>query len=298
MIPLVLNDDTTRLIQINMQGSVGQSGRNSPVDVKMVQAMLNNVPTTEGGPSTRLAIDGLVGPITIGAIARFQRAAKLKIVDGRIDLLGPTIRALGRTLNARGLMPRNVPGIGPVDNRIRRGLIGDYGAAPRPVRDGVAASQGFDPLGLTDWKFRSSSGVSMGADVLGIAAMYFYLEKDSRPGMIRKFPWSGVGAGLSAAPIGLEISFERMPSFGRQLRQGLFNGANPMPEDDFQGPCTVYSAGVSAGVGWSGTLCLFGSLGPIIATTRAIGFITGMEVGIPGAGITGFFGMTARAEEA
>jgi hypothetical protein len=40
---------------------------------------------------------------------------------------------------------------------------------------------------------------------------------------------------------------------------------------------------------------MFGAAGPLIMTTRAIGFIAGMEVGIPGAGFMGFFGTTGRA---
>lgn len=125
--------------------------------------------------------------------------------------------------------------------------------------------------------------------------MTFSLEKDSRPGQIRTFPWSGIGVGLSTTPVGMDISFGDFPSFGLRLRQGLF-GSNPMPEDDIPGPCTVYSIGANLGVGFSGTICLFGALGPVILSTRAIGAIVGMEVGIPGAGLMGFFGVTGRAQ--
>lgn len=61
------------------------------------------------------------------------------------------------------------------------------------------------------------------------------------------------------------------------------------------GPCTVYSIGANLGVGASGTLCMFGALGPVLLSTRAVGFIAGMEVGIPSAGLMGFFGVTGRA---
>jgi hypothetical protein len=96
--------------------------------------------------------------------------------------------------------------------------------------------------------------------------------------------------------VGLDISFSDMPSFGLRLRQGGFLGSNPMPEDDFEGPCTVYSIGANVGVGFAGTLCLFGSAGPLLFTTRSIGAIAGMEVGIPSAAITGFFGFMGKAE--
>lgn len=292
MIPLVLNDDLSRLVQISMQGSVGQGGKNSQTDVQLVQAMLNNVPDAQGGPSPKLKVDGRVGPLTIGAITRFQRAARRRVVDGRIDPLGPTIIALGQLLNARGLLPSNLSTIGPVDTRVRQGLVG--GTTAPPTRRSVGGTTSIPLISPTDWKFKSSSGVTIGALIFGVAGMNFFLEKDSRPGFIRQFPWSGIGVGLSTLPVGLDISFADFPSFGLRLRQGLF-GSNPMPEDDLAGPCTVYSIGANLGVGAAGTLCMFGALGPVLASTRAVGFIAGMEVGIPSAGLMGFFGVTGRA---
>ncbi|HPU53125.1 MAG TPA: hypothetical protein PK359_16315, partial [Burkholderiaceae bacterium] len=223
-----------------------------------------------------------------------QRALRRRIVDGRIDPNGPTVIALGRLLNSKGLMPRNVRGIGAPDPRVRLGLIGGASAPPAGRRSNLttASIPGISP---TDWQFRSSAGISIGADLFGVSAMTFSLEKDSRPGQIRTFPWSGIGVGLSTTPVGMDISFGDFPSFGLRLRQGLF-GSNPMPEDDIPGPCTVYSIGANLGVGFSGTICLFGALGPVILSTRAIGAIVGMEVGIPGAGLMGFFGVTGRAQ--
>lgn len=291
-LPLILNDDLSRLVQINLQGSVGQGGKNIPGDVQLVQAMLNNVPEAQGGSSSKLKVDGKVGPLSIAAITRFQRASHRRVVDGRIDPLGPTIITLGQTLNSRGLMPRNVAGIGPVDGRVRSGLVG--GAAPRTtVRKSITGTS-IPLISPTDWQFRSSSGVTIGALIFGVAAMNFFLEKDSRPGFVRQFPWSGIGVGLSTTPVGLDISFADFPSFGLRLRQGLF-GSNPMPEDDIAGPCTIYSAGANLGPGFSGTVCMFGAAGPLIVTTRAVGVIAGLEVGIPSAGFMGFFGVTGKA---
>ena len=292
MIPLVLNDDLSRLVQISLQDSVGKGGKDVEADVRLVQALLNNVPEAQGGPGPKLNVDGRVGPLTIGAITRFQRASGRKVVDGRIDPLGPTIVALGRLLNARGQLPSNHPGIGPVDVRVRQGLVGR--AAVAPTRGPVDPTGPIPLISPTDWSFSSSSGVTLGASIFGVASMSFHLVKDSRPGFVRKFPWSGIGVGLSTTPVGLDISFADFPSFGLRLRQGLF-GSNPMPEDDIQGPCTVYSIGANLGVGVSGTLCMFGAAGPLLVTTRAVGFILGMEVGIPGAGFMGFFGVTGRA---
>lgn len=292
MFPLVLNDDLSRLVQITLQGSVGNGGKNIPPDVVLVQSMLNSLPAQQGGPAVKLAVDGRVGPKTIAAISGVQRALRRRVVDGRIDPKGPTLIALGRQLNSQGLMPRNVRGIGAPDERVRLGLIGGGGAPP--ARRGSSVAGSIPGISPTDWQFRSSSGVSLGADLFGVAAMTFFLEKDSRPGAVRAFPWSGIGVGLSTTPVGLDISFADFPSFGLRLRQGIF-GSNPMPEDDFQGPCTVYSLGANLGVGFAGTICMFGAVGPVLLSTRAVGAIAGLEVGIPGAGIMGFFGVTGRA---
>ncbi|MBP7659269.1 MAG: hypothetical protein KA778_04665, partial [Burkholderiaceae bacterium] len=85
MFPLVLNDDLSRLVQITLQGSVGNRGKNIPPDVVLVQSMLNSLPAQQGGPAVKLAVDGRVGPKTIAAISGVQRALRRRVVDGRID---------------------------------------------------------------------------------------------------------------------------------------------------------------------------------------------------------------------
>lgn len=77
-----------------ISGAVGRGGRNfPPVDVMTVQYLLNCVPVTQGGPSPELAVDGAVGPKTIAAIEKFQRAQG-GFPDGRVDPGGNTLRAL------------------------------------------------------------------------------------------------------------------------------------------------------------------------------------------------------------
>jgi peptidoglycan hydrolase-like protein with peptidoglycan-binding domain len=76
-----------------IQASVGFGGRNNTVDVMTAQYLLNCVPAARGGPSCELVIDGISGPLTMGAIRKFQSAA-LGRADGRIDPGGGTIRAL------------------------------------------------------------------------------------------------------------------------------------------------------------------------------------------------------------
>ncbi|MBV8188831.1 MAG: hypothetical protein JO339_16445 [Alphaproteobacteria bacterium] len=74
-------------------GSVGKGGANHKADVRIVQAFLNSTPPEDGGPAFLLAEDGIIGPKTQAAIDKFQ-AKVLRHPDGRIDVHGPTIKAL------------------------------------------------------------------------------------------------------------------------------------------------------------------------------------------------------------
>ncbi len=83
-----------------IKSSVGLGGRNLSADVNTVQQLLNSVTAANGGPQPSLAVDGLVGPKTIGAIQRFQRI-QLGFADGRVDPAGPTLRRLNELSSAR-----------------------------------------------------------------------------------------------------------------------------------------------------------------------------------------------------
>jgi len=74
--------------------AVGVGGKNKADDVRTVQDLLNGVPAASGGPLLPLAVDGRIGPKTIGAILRFQKA-QFGWADGRVDPGGPTITRLG-----------------------------------------------------------------------------------------------------------------------------------------------------------------------------------------------------------
>jgi peptidoglycan hydrolase-like protein with peptidoglycan-binding domain len=74
-----------------IKASVGEAGTNNGPDVKCVQLLLNN--WLAGHAMLPLAIDGRCGPLTIGAMKRFQ-ATFLPVPDGRADVNGPTIRRL------------------------------------------------------------------------------------------------------------------------------------------------------------------------------------------------------------
>lgn len=68
----------------NISSSVGVSGTNRPTDVAWIQAYLNMVPPSQGGPTTKLKQDGLFGSKTRKAIEDFQRRHFGRF-DGRVD---------------------------------------------------------------------------------------------------------------------------------------------------------------------------------------------------------------------
>src|SRR5262245_3977011 len=67
-----------------ISASVGQNGANRFVDVETIQSLLNQVPTNKGGPDPLLDVDAIVGPLTIGAIHKFQKF-HFGWQDGRVD---------------------------------------------------------------------------------------------------------------------------------------------------------------------------------------------------------------------
>jgi hypothetical protein len=91
-----------------LTGSVGIRGRNARDDVQVVQFLLNAWQGFVRRPF--LALDGLAGPLTNGAIVALQQAAGLRAVDGRVDPGGPTLEVLGK-LGAIGIAMtlRNTP---------------------------------------------------------------------------------------------------------------------------------------------------------------------------------------------
>jgi hypothetical protein len=92
-----------------ISASVGLGGKNLAADVRTVQELLNAVPTPSGGPMPLLAVDGLIGPKTNGAIQRFQRT-QFGWADGRADPGGPTITRLNSIAGSGGTMP-SLPGL-------------------------------------------------------------------------------------------------------------------------------------------------------------------------------------------
>ncbi len=79
-----------------ISASVGLNGTNRPQDVKIVQELLNKVPSAQGGAVPALKVDGLAWGKTTSAIKKFQQEClHFSWPDGRIDPGGKTFQALG-----------------------------------------------------------------------------------------------------------------------------------------------------------------------------------------------------------
>ncbi len=89
---------------VAIQASVGQGGKNRGEDTRAVQVALNAAPVAVGGAGESLAVDGLCGPLTIGAIQTFQ-AQWLTILDGRCDPAGPTLALLNAMAGVGDALP-------------------------------------------------------------------------------------------------------------------------------------------------------------------------------------------------
>src|SRR5262245_17804658 len=74
-----------------IDNSVGSFGTNSFNDALIIQIALNVWRANNG--RSAIAVDGLVGPETTGAIVDFQRSNGFR-QDGRIDVNGPTLARL------------------------------------------------------------------------------------------------------------------------------------------------------------------------------------------------------------
>jgi hypothetical protein len=94
----------------NISGSVGRNGQNKPDDVIIVQKLLNPHAARLGIPL--LIVDGLATDNTIEAIRRYQKLVLLApSPDGRIDVGGPTWRALAAGRSVEPPAPAGDPAL-------------------------------------------------------------------------------------------------------------------------------------------------------------------------------------------
>lgn len=78
------------------------SGSAKSIDVTVIQGALNRVPSSKGGPVSKLATNGVEGTTLTSAIIVFQRAffGTFK-PDGKVDPGGKTFQALAGTLHVK-----------------------------------------------------------------------------------------------------------------------------------------------------------------------------------------------------
>ena len=77
----------------SISSAVGFGEPNLPNDVRVIQYLLNCVPTAHGGPQKELLVDGRVGTSTVEAIRRFQWT-NVKIAGARIAPRSPLLDRL------------------------------------------------------------------------------------------------------------------------------------------------------------------------------------------------------------
>lgn len=170
-----------------LSGSVGQGGRNLFSDVQLVQGLLNVAGSFASAGKPPLKIDGLVGPLTIATISRFQ-SATLRFADGRIDPHGPTLARLNV------LTP--LPILAKAKTGSAQAFVGAPPAAPDPVRSmapveaaiaTIPQARLWQTLALAHIKSLEaglilSGGIVLFPQVFNIANTHFHLDRD--PGQI------------------------------------------------------------------------------------------------------------------
>lgn len=114
-----------------LTGSVGFQGRNFRDDVRLVQELLNRATRV---PWALLAVDGLIGPLTINRIRDFQKhVVGFARPDGRVDASGRTWRSLARYAEETPAHFNGAFSVHPPGNSVR-----GAGASARRASEAIA----------------------------------------------------------------------------------------------------------------------------------------------------------------
>lgn len=282
MPPVVFNAVPSQLTQVTMQGSVGRLGRNLPADVRIVQSLLN---TTQPG-RTPLRVDGAAGPLTVGAIEAFQRQA-LGAADGRVDVGGRTIRALGNAMQLTGGSLSGMPGTARPSAEITQAVT----SGSKHFAFGM-----FRP---STWKLSTSAGLSASIGPFGAASGTFVVEEDVAPFRRLRLSFVAAGVGLSVAPAGFEESRFELPSVAGRIVMGPFFTRPNLEPADFIGVVQILEVSAGPGSKQGGGIVSFvevdwgGPKAPI-----AQGSMTSRANGTPNAGISLMIGRVNSATPA
>jgi peptidoglycan hydrolase-like protein with peptidoglycan-binding domain len=180
----------------SITASVGRGGRNLADDVRAVQSALNAQDVADGGPGVKLAVDGLVGPLTIAAIEHYQRH-HFGWADGRVDPDGPTIHALNgdggggaSAAQKGGAKPPSFPKATPAQNKAFIEKVG--GLLPR-ARHWVEMAQlkldmasDFVSRGPVNPKDPFPALHDIGKPDLALFNKYFHSDKQPRAAQLRQ----------------------------------------------------------------------------------------------------------------
>src|SRR5262245_18106199 len=139
-----------RTMPRSISASVGLNGTNRRDDVLTVQQLLNAIDPAQGGANPKLDPDGWIGPLTIGAIKKFQQH-HFGWADGRVDTDSVTIKKLNELADApcpgkdagRGTcrLPRPHTTIGPIE-------ITPVPSAPPPPTDPLTLARQDAPTAI------------------------------------------------------------------------------------------------------------------------------------------------------
>lgn len=185
--PCQLCDAPDRSADVTIQGSVGRGGRNRPDDIRTIQSALKGQDATAGGPSVKLAVDGVSSPLTIAAIEKCRRR-QLGWADGRVDPDGPTIHKLkgsgGVAVAAQRAGPIPPPAPTAEQNKAFIERVG--GLLPRARRWVESAQLKLDMAG--DYVRRGPANPKdpfpalheIGKPQLGLIDKYVHGDKDAR----------------------------------------------------------------------------------------------------------------------
>ena len=295
--PMVYNDVPGRLLQVSLTGSVGYGGENDRDDVRCIQSLLNlyNAPSPI---MPALSVDGLIGPKTVAAIKTFQQR-HLGFSDQRIDPGKRTIRALVRGVLSKQATLPDIPRVSKPDQN----FITMYGLLPQlksttptlPVLDrsrlavGDAPNDWFDTP-LTGWDVVTSGATDVGIGKFGAIRGTIVICRETDRSQRYRITYYAVGAGLSMTDVGFDFSDESMTSVGSRIFKGLL-GPYPYPVEKFAPSVTIVAAGVNVGPGWGVAHVCFN--GFVICMARC--WLTGFQVGIPGASLNMYSGYSSVA---
>jgi hypothetical protein len=305
MIPEMLGvmSDTSRVLSTS--GSVGRGGDNHPADVRLIQGLLNLVPRQNGGPEQKLAVDGLVGPMTIVAISRYQ-SANLGFSDGRVDARNKTIRHLIGFLLSRQPIP-DQPGMSVATaneaSAIRCFLDKPFPAvrSSADVRSSLvgASSTGFGPpFTSTGWTINNNAlSVDVTVKDAGLFVANLEIFQDADPTVTAKLSIMGAFKSVSpkaSVPFGADLALPSFNSTQGMIIRGL-TGWGPISKHSFEGVCQFGFIGGNLPnmSGRSVTLFQFGWVPAPAVPGNCLGFavMVGDQAGIPGVSLGGGTGL-------